>query len=751
MSIHLQKKICQYCGKEYYHWNGKSKYCEGPHYTTCVVCGKKFEFDISKGKVPRCCSKECTTELRKATCRKIYGTDIPSKSKEVREKLSESTIKSLNRRKKTCLQRYGVENAVQNDDVRRKISDTLKSPESQKKMISTMRERYGVDYAMQNSDIQKKHARVMKSKASDGTVFDSSDEKDVYEFFLKVSDDVKRQIPVQYEYDGKTHVSYIDFCVEGILFEVKGAHLLNGVYDYRGVPIERKLQLYREKHVVVITNSSCSNMFGKPNSTESNGLKYLNKCPYPLIGVDVDLFKNPSFPYKEDRPSSFYDVRVAGQKSSYEAFHDISIRWKMIVNRILYSGGFIDGSQVLTALNVTRTCKQPSWFSKSFAKSIISNYTSTNVIVDPFAGWGTRYDASVELGKLYIGCDLNEDLVKWHISRGRDIECNDAKNFKYDGVCSVFICPPYQDIEQYFQGQDSSLTQCQWLQIVMTNVPNAAEYVMVCKVVDPGWEKYVVDVKQNKSHFGVNNEYVLYVPGTDCVSYRLSSDDIKKLKQQEDKLKKYRAVVKKTKSSTGSWVWMCNKLTNETRCVPSDVEEDLKSYGWVRGRLNFSMSNYVWITKGNEEKRVPSENVELSKQEGWRIGRIPHQTYGYKHVYKGSERRKVPEEEARRLVLQEGWSYGINRAPSKNSRSNKASALKGTVHIHNDKTGERKMIPKDKLDEYIKMGWSKGRGSFTGSTLWVHNDELKENKRVSPEDLPSYISAGWIKGQGRYN
>ena len=45
----------------------------------------------------------------------------------------------------------------------------------------------------------------------------------------------------------------------------------------------------------------------------------------------------------------------------------------------------------------------------------------------------------------------------------------------------------------------------------MKNIPNAKEYIMVCKVVDKGWEKYLIDTKGNKSHFGTNNEYVIKV------------------------------------------------------------------------------------------------------------------------------------------------------------------------------------------------------------------------------------------------
>ena len=46
-----------------------------------------------------------------------------------------------------------------------------------------------------------------------------------------------------------------------------------------------------------------------------------------------------------------------------------------------------------------------------------------------------------------------------------------------------------------------------------SNLSVTLEYTtMVCKIVDPGFEKYVVETKENKSHFGTNYEYVLRVP-----------------------------------------------------------------------------------------------------------------------------------------------------------------------------------------------------------------------------------------------
>ena len=123
-----------------------------------------------------------------------------------------------------------------------------------------------------------------------------------------------------------------------------------------------------------------------------------------------------------------------------------------------------------------------------------------------------RCDAAIELGKTYYGGDLNKELVEWHKEHNRHIDLIDANDFKSDEKdCSVFICPPYTNFEIYFDGQDLKTTQCEWLQIVMNNIPNAKEYLMVCKIVDEGFEKYIVEEKVNKSHLGTNKEYVLLI------------------------------------------------------------------------------------------------------------------------------------------------------------------------------------------------------------------------------------------------
>lgn len=386
-----------------------------------------------------------------------------------------------------------------------KIKDKLNLYSS--KYITVVTDKQGIDILKQYNNF------VYKTQPINYISINNTEEelKNILQFNKKLYFDIMynflKRNNINFKCNVQQNKHYFDFIVDGLKFIILDIN-----------SIKQQEQYLRDNKIIVITNKLNNSLIPKPNSTESNGLKYLSKCPNPLIGIDIDLLKNPQIPYREDRPKCFYDVRVDGKPSVSEAWQDELLRWKMIKNRIDYVGGFIDNKQILTAMNVTRNCKQPSWFSKQYAKELIQKYITTNIILDPFAGWGTRCDACKELNIKYYGWDLNKELVDWHKEKGRlfetgcGIEYGDANNIKTDREnCSVFICPPYTDFETYFEGQDLKTTQCEWLQIVMNNIPNAKEYLMVCKVVDPGFEKYIVEEKINKSHLGVNKEYVLLI------------------------------------------------------------------------------------------------------------------------------------------------------------------------------------------------------------------------------------------------
>jgi len=540
-------KICKLCGEPFYTDKLAQTVCNNTHYRDCEVCGTPFVI-LRPSSSQRCCSKACTVKKRQATIKERYGVPNALQNPELLAKAQQTTLDHYgvkhaaqasevkDKMKQTCLDRYGAESPFQMDDFWEKTKRTCMEKYGVEYVTQTddfkqqgeqaCLEKYGTRRPMQNRSIQQKAGNTRNSyRGIDGTPLDSSYEVAVYNFWKSLGLEVERNIPIAYEYNGAKHTTFIDFRVGGIFFEVKGLHLLQGIYDYEFVPMSVKLDVYKKHHVILITDKSDSTLglFGKPNSKTSNGLKYLDKCPEPLIGVDITLFYSaPEFPYAYDRPKCFYDVRVDGKPSAFEAFFDPALRWRMINNRIQYSGGFIDNKQILTAMNVTRTCKQPSWFSKSLATRLVKQYCSQDVVYDLAAGWGARYDACEDLHKTYIACDYNKELVDWHHVQGRtNIWWHDGRTFLCDMLCSIFICPPYSDpttgrcFEDYnFDGFDESaqaLTQCQWLLIAMKNAPNFVDATMVCKIVDPGWEKYVVETLDNESHFGTNHEYVIHV------------------------------------------------------------------------------------------------------------------------------------------------------------------------------------------------------------------------------------------------
>ncbi|MDR0675787.1 MAG: DNA adenine methylase [Elusimicrobiota bacterium] len=509
-------------------------------------------------------NKESTKQKRKQTCLKKYGVEYAHQSQKVKEKIKNNMIQNYGsvknyykkireKTKKTCLEKYGVESAGQVEAFKEKRINTMvnkygyrapvQNKEILKQIIATKKEKYGEHlekivektkqtklqkYNDQNynnleksikTKIQKwgslkeyhRHCASQCSKtknkytALDGTKLDSSYEIIVWNFCIRNNIQIEKGPTIEYEYNNKKHFTYIDFKIDGLLFECKGKHLLKGCYDYEGVPIKIKLEVYKKNNINIITDNNFFNL--SPNSDISNGRKYLKNS---LILIDIRLFDDPEFPYSKNKPKCFYDVKVNNHLSIKEAWNDELLRWKMIKNRINYAGGYITNTSIKTAMNICRICKQPSWFSKNYAKQLLQKYAITNIIFDPFAGWGSRALAAKELGYNYIGYDLNEELINWHKSQKNNIQLGDANNIICNEECTIFICPPYEDYENYFENQNIKNTQEDWLDIVIRNTPNAKRAIMVCKKVDR-YKKYIKEQKNNNGPFGKNNEYVLVI------------------------------------------------------------------------------------------------------------------------------------------------------------------------------------------------------------------------------------------------
>lgn len=234
-------------------------------------------------------SNECK-ERTLETNRRKFGVD---------HAMQIDAIKSvqLKKAKITMLEKYGVEHPCQDSSIAHRAISNMRTAmiekygtvvpshieEINKRRIknikSTMIDRYGAEYPGQVKELHDKMARNCFNKtADDGTHVDSGYEQLFYNFLLRNELEFEYQIPVNYLYNESKHVSFIDFNVENKLYEVKGAHLLQGIYDYAkySVPIEVKLKVYSEQAVVIITDSVMHSLF---ETSET------------LQGIAIEIFK----------------------------------------------------------------------------------------------------------------------------------------------------------------------------------------------------------------------------------------------------------------------------------------------------------------------------------------------------------------------------------------------------------------------------------------------------------------------------
>lgn len=154
-----EPKICEYCGKEFIPNSARQKYCEGPHYGPCPICGKLVEIkDMDKG--PSTCSEECRLKLIQKTSLERYGASNVFASDYGKEKIKE-----------TMLERYGVESPLQSEQLKQKFTETmleiygvaspLQSQAIKDKVSSTNLKNLGVQWPTQNEQVKEKAAHTM--------------------------------------------------------------------------------------------------------------------------------------------------------------------------------------------------------------------------------------------------------------------------------------------------------------------------------------------------------------------------------------------------------------------------------------------------------------------------------------------------------------------------------------------------------------------------------------------------------------
>lgn len=327
-------KICKWCGKEFHPKYIRENYCSGSHYQVCEVCGKQFEIDLNRYADRKTCSEECRYILAnrdkdieamktnlQATLLEKYGVTNAMHIPGSKEKIKQTNLTKYGKEyytqteeyheqvKQTDLAKYGVEHHLASQQIRDKRKETINKKygadnvfqldEVKEKSRITVLEKYDVTNVSQSPEIHRRKALNKKNNiAPDGKVFDSSYELLFYLFLLKLPDiKIDTQVPI--EYNG--HVTLIDFRVNDILFEVKGSHLLNGVFN-AAHHIEDKLQVYEDHKVIIITDTLSSISPIVDND---------------LFGINIDLFRNDSI-----APERLWNHILSQFKNNYRGFID---------------------------------------------------------------------------------------------------------------------------------------------------------------------------------------------------------------------------------------------------------------------------------------------------------------------------------------------------------------------------------------------------------------------------------------------
>lgn len=155
---HKKVKICKECGLEFIPRQATQVYCNRPHTSVCVVCGKEFEYTCRPTEKPKTCSKVCQEQLRSLTTQQRYGVKNVSELDSVRKKISErnSSDEVKSRRASTSMLHWGVDNPAKNPDVARKMSETMSSEQYLTNRAKTCLERYGFTSPMMNDAVKER-------------------------------------------------------------------------------------------------------------------------------------------------------------------------------------------------------------------------------------------------------------------------------------------------------------------------------------------------------------------------------------------------------------------------------------------------------------------------------------------------------------------------------------------------------------------------------------------------------------------
>ena len=192
---------------------------------------------------------EAFKEKGKQTCLRKYGYEHASQSEDFQK-----------RREQTCLEKYGVSNVFQDDNIKKKMRQTClekygseyiaQVENIKQKAQQTCLEKYGTVHYAQSEEF--KGTKKYKLFKEGNIYFDSFPELCFYLYYKDLGYNINRnEKRLTYYFNNKKHYTFIDFEINGKLYEIKGDYLYQRMLVENTVD-NAKLKCLLENNVEII-------------------------------------------------------------------------------------------------------------------------------------------------------------------------------------------------------------------------------------------------------------------------------------------------------------------------------------------------------------------------------------------------------------------------------------------------------------------------------------------------------------------
>ena len=522
----------------------------------CKKCGKPVDFRDLQNGYREFCSRTCfwqvTTqseevkEKRKKTCLEKYESESFMSTEKFREMSKEScmerygmtnfggTLDAIAKIKATKLERYG--NANYNNQAKMKETKLVKYGNewysNRERALKTIEEKYDFPYHITSPyAIPQIHTKAL-SHASSMT----KPEKKLNEFLTNR----KFQFQYCYECNGKN----FDFAIfkDGqlsILIEIDGLYFHGLIEDSNGKHVrgdtdnERFSKVPEGVKFIVCDENRLEDCFKEIlkifdvdyDSWVQHIIDNLPKeFPYPKYSMKrmqtdwnhlqnwtYNRLSNVGNSIVKNYHKSIWAAHVGHNISPVECWNDKKLLEKTVKNRIIYSST-LSSQSIVAGFDICKTAPKVSVFRPILAKHLIETYLNDcQEIFDPFSGFSGRMLGTCALGKKYIGQDINQTHVQESNEIIKDFDLNASvvckdileSSGKYE---SLFTCSPYR-LKEVWNENELDKTCDDWVDECLKRFDCHVYLFVVDETVK--YKNDIVEIIENKSHFGSNKEYVI--------------------------------------------------------------------------------------------------------------------------------------------------------------------------------------------------------------------------------------------------